>query len=273
MIEGKALQKTCHSTLVADKLDFKLVNGSVYGVLDPLGTTVGAFLALLAGAITPDSGFVRINGFDTVKDRAKAGKCIGYMPKNLIPYPDMTPEEYLSFIAEARGLDFEDGVRVVSSLLNQAELRGRKRSLCTHLSPSERKRLCLAQALVGDPEILILEEPCVGIGEREKLALLDRIDLLADTKTVIIGSTSLSLLRDVCDSILVLSEGRLLGTYDANDEALDTLFANLCKNSGMESLPDTAPSRLSKKRHSKRTYTPPKKRGEYELIDDDGNEA
>ena len=227
MIEGKALQKACNEIPVASSIDFKLVNGEVYGVWDPSNATASAFLALLSGAMLPDAGHVKINGFDTVTNRVNARKCVGYLPRSFTPYDDMTPDEFLFFIAEARGLDYEDSVRVVQEQIDYAELRGKRRSLIANLTKLEKKRLCLAQALVGDPEILVLDDPIAGLNERDALDLLNRIDLLADYKTVFLSSRSLAILRSICDRILVLSEGELLGIYEVDDDSLEALAQDL----------------------------------------------
>lgn len=269
MIEVKDLKKARGEHPAIDHISFKLNNGAVYGIFDPDGKASHTLLALLSGALIPDCGSIHINGFDTVKDPAKARQCIGYMPAELTPYPDMTPEEYLAFIAELRGLDYEDGVRAVHELLDAAELRGRKRVLCIDLTPAEKKRLCLAQALVGDPEILILDNPADALGERDENDMLDRIDLLAEQKTIFFGSRSHASLRAVCDSVLVLSDGKLQGIYSVNDPALDPIFSDSDESTNPDG-EDGNVSRLANRRrkNKRKPYTPSKRSGEYELIDD-----
>ena len=267
MIEVKDLQKSLKGIPVVGGIGFKLVNGAIYGIFDTDGTACHTLMALLAGALLPDRGSVRINGFDTAKDPVRARNCIGYMPRELSPYPDMTPEEYLAFVADLRGIDYEDGVRTVHELLDRAELRGRKKILCVDLSAAEKKRLCLAQALVGDPEILILDDPTDSLGERDQNDMLDRIACLADPKTVFLGSDSLSSLLSVCDSILVLTNGQLKGIYDVKDPILEDLLAEKSEDPDTDNF--TPLHRGIKTRKNKRKpYTPPKKSGEYEIIDD-----
>ena len=220
MIEVKNLQKKCGGASVASGVDFKLVNGAIYGVFDVRDPDRHAFLALLSGALLPDDGHVRINGFDTKKEPQRVSRSVGYVPKRLTPYPDLTPEEFLSLIAEARNLEFEEGMRQVNTQLDDAELRGKKRSLCTHLSAAESKRLCLAAALIGSPEILILDGIADGLDQRDADRILDRICALAPEKTVFLGSSDPTLLCDACDRILVLSSGKLIGIYTPDDELL-----------------------------------------------------
>lgn len=276
MIEIKELKKGCNGVSAANGISLKLNNGAVYGILALSGLDRAAFLALLSGAIRPDHGVVRINGFDTVRESAQVSRCVGYMPKDLTPYPDMTPEEFLIFIAEARDIDYEEGMRSVHDALDQAELRGRKKNLCVHLTEAEKRRLCFAQALLGGSEILILDEPTYGLGERDASDMLDRIALLSDEKTIFLGSASLSTLRSVCDTVLVLSRGDLLGMFSANDPSLDSIFADLCEKNGQVAEQDIEDSpsvlRARKQRARRSSYTPPKKNGEYELIDDDNDQ-
>ena len=267
MIEVKNLQKSKKENPVVKDVSFKLVNGAVYGIYDVDGNASRTLLALLAGALLPDGGSVRINGFDTAKNPVKARDCIGYLPREMSPYPDMTPEEYLTFVADLRGIDYEDGVRTVHELLDEAELRGRKKILCADLSAAEEKRLCLAQALVGDPEILILDNPFDMLGERDRTDMLDRIAYLSESKTVFLGSDSPATLLSICDSILVLADGQLQGIYDTKSPALVDLLPEKGEN------PDTDEwiplHRSAKNRKNKRKpYAPPKKAGAYEIIDD-----
>ncbi len=222
MIEVKGLHKTIAEKTVACDVSFRLANSLFYGIFDTVLPTGGILPALLAGATLPDHGFVRINGFDTRTQRERSRSCIGYVPTNLTPYPELTPEEFLIFVAEARGLEYEDGMRTVHGLLDLFALRGRKRSLCMHLSATEKRRLCLAQAFVGNPEILILEDPVRGLGERDRNELLDRLEAATDQKTVFYASNDLPLLRELCDKILVMEEGTLLGILEADDVTLDT---------------------------------------------------
>lgn len=222
LIEVKSITKSIADKTVADNVSFKLTNGSFYGIFDTAQPNGGALPALLAGAILPDSGFVRINGFDTRTQRERSRACLGYRPISLEPYDELTPEEFLIFIAEAKGLEYEDGMRTVHELLDLHALRGRKRSLCRHLTKAEKCRLSLAQAFVGNPEILILEDPVSGLGEREKNEMLDRIEAATDQKTVFYASSDLPLLREICDKIIVLEKGVLIGIFEADDPSLVT---------------------------------------------------
>ena len=267
LIEVKNLQKSKKENPVVRNVSFKLVNGAVYGIYDTDETADHTLLALLAGALLPDGGSVRVNGFDTAKDPVKARDCIGYLPHQMSPYPDMTPEEYLTFVADLRGIDYEDGVRIVHELLNDAELRGRKKLLCSNLSDAEKKRLCLAQALVGDPEILILNNPTDSLQERDRNDMLDRISYLAESKTIFLGSDSPSELLSVCDSVIVLTNGELDGIYDIQDPSLKELLSNktdAAKTDGFLPLHRGAKNRKNRRK----PYSPPKKAGAYEIIDD-----
>ena len=272
MIEVKNLTKNQGDELVIDQVSFKLNNGAIYGVLDPIGDHKAALLALLAGARKPDCGSVRINGFDTVTERTRATACIGYMPKDLLPYPDMTPEEYLLLVAEAKNVDFELSLRYTQELIDTLDLRGRKRTLCKHLSLAESRRLSLAQALIGESDILIVDDPTFNLNDRDARDILDRIISAAEEKTLFLGSTSLAVLRVVCDSILLLEDGKLCGIYVPGDSTLQSLYDDLCKKKqiAVNNSDATTVGIFKKKRGARRTARPePERDGKYELIDDD----
>ena len=272
MIEVKNLTKYQGDALVLDGVTFKLNNGVIYGVLDPIGVHKAALLSILAGARKPDGGTVKINGFDTVRERVRALSCIGYLPKEALPYSDMTPEEYLLLVAEAKNVDFELSLRYTQDLIDQLDLRGRKRTLCKNLTFPENRRLCLAQALMGNADILIADDPAYNLNERDARDMIDRVYTAAEGKTLFLGSSSLAVLRAVCDTILLLSEGKLCGIYDPNDPVLSNLYDELCKKNRIATQDSDATTVgiFKKKRGRGRTARPePLRDGKYELIDDD----
>lgn len=271
LIETKDLIKFRGNDRVLDGISFKLNNGALYGVLDPVGNQKSTLLALLAGAILPDEGAVKINGFNTKSERVRACASVGYFPKTLLPYADMTPEEYLLAIAEAKGVDFEVSLRDTNDLIDALDLRGRKKTLCKHLTLPECKRLCLAQALIGAPDVLIVDEPNLSLSDRDARDLIDRIYSLSDDKTLFFGSKSLSVLRAICDSVILLSNGKLVGVYSANDELLTTLYNDLCAQNNLAQDSDAQTVGIFRKKRSvRRTARPqPERDGKYELIDDD----
>lgn len=213
-------------------IGIKLRNGAVYGILDVCGKGGSALLALMAGAILPESGSVRMNGFDTRTDAQRARLSVGYLPADTVPYPEMTPEEYLSFVADAKGIDFEISARAVQELLDEVELRGKRHVLCKWLTSFELRRLLLAQALLGDAEFVLMDEPIRGLSERDAREMMTYIWNLGEKKTVVINSTSPALLRELCDEVIVLDGGKLLDVLLADDPALESLYRELCARHG-----------------------------------------
>lgn len=232
MIEVKDLKKYYRGSMAVDGVSFKLKNGGVYGVLTTDETCSHVLLALLSGALVPDDGCVIVNGFDTVREPVPARRSVGYVPRGVEPDANMTPEEFMFFVADAKGLDFEISTRVVQDLLDDAELKGRKHSLCLHLTTAEQRRLLLAQAMVGNPEFLLLEDPTADLGDREARDLAARIYAIGETNTVFVSSTSLATLKALCEEVLVLSEGKLTGIYEIDDPALETVYAAMSGEDG-----------------------------------------
>ncbi len=269
MIEIKELKKQGNDGILLDGISVKLNNGAAYGILDTSQASAHAFVSLLAGVILPDSGVVRVNGLDTAKEGARARACVGFLPKHFIPYLDMTPDEYLVFVSEAKNLDYEVAMHSIHELIGTVELRGRRSTLCKHLTPAEQKRLGLAQALLGSPEFIIADDPHAGLGDRDARDMLDRIAALSEGKTLFLSSASLADLRYVCEVILVLDNGKLQGIYDADDRALDALYGTMCEQCGSEADP-VAIRGLSRRHKSARQKRDAISRdGKYELIDDE----
>lgn len=232
MIEIKKVSRCCTEDNGLSDISFKLKNGAVYGILDVCGKSGSALLALMAGAILPESGAVRMNGFDTRTDVRRARLSVGYLPVDTVPYPDMTPEEYLSFVADAKGIDFEISARAVRELLEQVELHGKRHGLCERLTAFESRRLLLAQALLGDAEFILMDEPIRGLTERDAREMMSYIWNLGEQKTVVVNSASFALLREVCEEVIVLDGGKLVDVLLADDPALELLYRELCERHG-----------------------------------------
>ena len=233
MIEIKGLKKSCRGVTPLGSIDLKLKNGGVCGILELDGESGSLLLSLMAGVLLPDEGYVRINGFDTVADRANASRSVGYFSSKLRPYDEMTPEEYLTFIADAKGLDFELSARLVQEMLDEVELRGRKRSLCMHLGKAEQRRLCLAQALLGSPEFLIADHPDEGLHDRDARELLDSLWTVGREHTVFVTLRSMAVARDLCDRVLLMEGGRVPEIYAIDDPALEEAYRALCERHGV----------------------------------------
>ena len=210
MIEVKNLSKTYGTGVAVDGISFKIHNGRIYGLLGPNGAGKSTTMNMLAGCLAPTSGMVKINGFDVQKEAIKAKKYIGYLPETPPLYDDMTPMEYLFFVAEAKGVSYERGVRQVNEVIDLTQLSGVKNRLIRHLSKGNRQRVGIAQALLGNPDIIILDEPTVGLDPQQITEIRALVRKLGEKKTVIISSHLLSEIEELCDHVLILSGGKLI---------------------------------------------------------------
>ncbi len=222
MIEVKNLTKRYGNTLAVSDLSFRVESGQVYGFLGPNGAGKSTTMNIITGCLAATEGQVIINGHDIFEEPDKAKKCIGYLPEIPPLYPDMTPYEYLTFVGMAKGLkgdELKDGIEKVCAIAGISDVSKR---LIRNLSKGYKQRVGVAQALIGDPEIIILDEPTVGLDPIQIIEIRDLIKELGKDHTVILSSHILSEVSAICDEILIISKGQLV----ANDttENLSTLF-------------------------------------------------
>ncbi|MBO5898459.1 MAG: ABC transporter ATP-binding protein [Clostridia bacterium] len=224
MIEIKQLTKRYGERIALNGLDVKLMNGKIYGLLGPNGAGKSTTMNMMTGCLTPTSGSVRINGFDIVEQPLEAKRFIGYLPEQPPLYPDMTPEEYLCFIAEVKGVAPERVMRQVSEVMEMTNITDRKDTLIRHLSKGYGQRVGIAQAMLGNPEIIILDEPTVGLDPKQIVEIRELIRRMSEGRTVIISSHILAEISELCDELLVLSGGSLVakGTLEELDAMIDS---------------------------------------------------
>ena len=216
MIQVRHLTKTYGEALAVDDISFDIEEGKIYGFLGPNGAGKSTTMNMITGCLCPTAGTVLINGKDIVEDPIEAKKAIGYLPEIPPLYPDMTSYEYLTFVAEAKGLDAEATYRKVNEVMALTALTDVADRLIGNLSKGYCQRVGIAQAILGDPAIVILDEPTVGLDPKQIIEIRDLIRTLGKTKTVILSSHILAEISAVCDHIMILSGGRLV----ANDTPL-----------------------------------------------------
>ena len=225
LIEVKNLTKVYGKHTAVDHLSFKIYNGKIYGLLGPNGAGKSTTMNMITGCLAPTSGSVRINGFDMFEKPLKAKKCVGYLPELPPLYDNMTPFEYLCFVAEAKGVSDARALRQVQEAMELTQIDGMKDRLIKNLSKGCRQRVGIAQAILGNPDIVILDEPTVGLDPKQIIEIRELIRRLGEIKTVIVSSHILAEINEICDHVLILSEGRLIanapieelrGTSDAN---------------------------------------------------------
>ena len=210
MIEVKNLTKVWGDRVAVDHVSFKINNGKIYGFLGPNGAGKSTTMNMIAGCLAPTCGQVKINGFDMYDEPLKAKQCIGYLPEIPPLYNELTPFEYLRFVAEAKGVSYERAVRQVHEVMELTLIDGVKDRLIRNLSKGYRQRVGIAQAMLGNPDIIILDEPTVGLDPKQITEIRELIRRLGEMKTVIISSHILAEINEICDHVLILSHGKLI---------------------------------------------------------------
>lgn len=213
MIEVKNLVKQYGNHRAVNKISFTVEKGKIYGLLGPNGAGKSTTMNIITGCLAATSGSVTIDGHDIFEEPIEAKKLIGYLPEIPPLYTDMTPTEYLTFIAEAKGLRGFDITGQVREVIEVTGLEEYQNRLIKNLSKGYRQRVGIAQAMLGNPEVIILDEPTVGLDPKQILEIRDLIRRLGETKTVILSSHILAEISAVCEHIMIISRGNLV----AND--------------------------------------------------------
>ncbi len=222
LIEVKNITKKYGDHVAVKELSFSIEPGKIYGFLGPNGAGKSTTMNIITGTLAATSGTVLINGHDIYEEPIEAKKCIGYLPEIPPLYGDMTPKEFLTFVAEAKRVDYEKisrRVREVMELTGLMEVSGR---LIRNLSKGYRQRVGIAQAMVGNPDIIILDEPTVGLDPLQIIEIRSLIKQLGETKTVILSSHILAEIAEICDHVMIISHGRLVA-----DDTIENLKATV----------------------------------------------
>ncbi len=212
MIEVKNLVKKYGNHTAVDHLNFTIEEGHVYGFLGPNGAGKSTTMNIMTGYLGATEGEVLINGHDILKEPEEAKKQIGYLPELPPLYMEMTVREYLEFVAKLKGIaknKREESINEVEKMVKIWEVENR---LIRNLSKGYRQRVGLAQAVLGFPEIIILDEPSVGLDPKQIIEIRELIRQLAKKHTVILSSHILAEVREVCDYILIISKGKLVAS-------------------------------------------------------------
>ena len=210
MIEVKHLTKIYGDHKAVDDLSFTIQPGKIYGLLGPNGAGKSTTMNIVTGCLAATSGTVTVNGHDIYTDPIAAKRCIGYLPEIPPLYTDMTPLEFLSFVAEAKGVGYEEATRQVREVMELTQIEDMKNRLIKNLSKGYRQRVGIAQAMLGTPDIIILDEPTVGLDPKQIIEIRELIRMLGENKTVILSSHILAEISAVCDHVLIISHGKLV---------------------------------------------------------------
>ncbi len=212
MIEVKNLCKSYGNDFAVRDVCFTVEKGRIYGFLGPNGAGKSTVMNIITGYISANSGEVLIAGHDILQEPQKARQLIGYLPEIPPLYPDMTVREYLSFAAEIKKVKKSDIPAEVKRCMEKTDVVPMENRLIRNLSKGYRQRVGLSQALIGDPEVVILDEPSVGLDPQQIIEMRELISGLRNDKTVILSSHILSEISAVCDMILIISNGRLIAS-------------------------------------------------------------
>ena len=212
MIEVKNLVKKYGNHIAVDHLNFTIEEGHVYGFLGPNGAGKSTTMNIMTGYLGATEGEVLINGHDILKEPEEAKKQIGYLPELPPLYMEMTVREYLEFVAELKGIAKNKREESINEVEKMVKIWEEENRLIKNLSKGYRQRVGLAQAVLGFPKIIILDEPSVGLDPKQIIEIRELIRQLAKKHTVILSSHILAEVREVCDYILIISKGKLVAS-------------------------------------------------------------
>ena len=212
MITVEHLTKCYGDFLAVDDLSFEIEEGHVYGFLGPNGAGKSTTMNIITGCLSATSGRVRIDGHDIFEEPGAAKRLIGYLPEQPPLYLNETPVEYLRFVGEAKGLRGGALERQIAEVVEQTRLTGVRHRCISALSKGYRQRVGIAQALLGSPRVIILDEPTVGLDPKQIIEIRDLIRKLGENHTVILSSHILSEVSAVCDHIMIIAHGKLVAS-------------------------------------------------------------
>ena len=212
MIEISHLVKKYGDHYAVKDLNVRIEEGQIYGFLGPNGAGKSTTMNMITGYLAPTAGTVKVDGFDIVKEPEKAKEHIGYLPEIPPLYSEMTVEEYLKFAAELKRIPGKERAAQIEKAIKTAQLEDVRKRLINNLSKGYKQRVGLAQAVLGFPEIIILDEPTVGLDPKQIIEIRELIRKLAKKHTVILSSHILAEVREVCDYIMIISGGKLVAS-------------------------------------------------------------
>ena len=210
MISVEHLTKCYGGFKAVDDLSFEIDEGHVYGFLGPNGAGKSTTMNIMTGCLSATEGSVKIDGYDIFEDAGKAKKLIGYLPEQPPLYMNETPMEYLRFVGEAKGLHGAELESQIEEVIRQTKIGDVKGRRISALSKGYKQRVGIAQALLGNPRVIVLDEPTVGLDPMQIIEIRALIKELGQTHTVIFSSHILSEVQTICDRILIISKGRLV---------------------------------------------------------------
>lgn len=225
MIEVRELTKRYGDREVVKGISFSAEKGQVLGFLGPNGAGKTTTMRMLTGYLPPSSGTARVAGYDVFTQSAEVRRRIGYLPENPPLYPDMTVRSYLAFVARLKGVPRSRVRGACDGVIERTGLAGVAGRLLGHLSKGYKQRVGLAQALIHEPEVMVLDEPTIGLDPRQIIEIRQLIKTLSGNRTVILSTHILPEVAQVCDKVVIINDGRI---------ACEDTIANLTREATLE---------------------------------------
>lgn len=210
MIQVKNLSKKYGKFVAVDNLNFKINDGEIIGLLGPNGAGKSTTMNMITGFIDATEGQILINEKDILKNSKEIKKQIGYMPENIPLYQDLTVKEFVKFMAELKGVSKKDKKNEVEETIKKVGLTDVQNKLIKNLSRGYKQRVSLAGAIVGNPKILILDEPTVGLDPKQIIEIRELIKSLGKNHTIILSSHILSEVSQICEKVIIINKGKLI---------------------------------------------------------------
>ena len=210
MIEVKNITKKYGSFTAVDNISFKIEEGEIIGLLGPNGAGKSTTMNMITGYIEPTEGEISIEGYDISKKSKKAKAQIGYMPEGVPLYSDLTVKEFVTYMAELKKVDRKTRKEKVEKIIEQTGLKEVEKKLTRNLSRGYKQRVSMAGALVGEPKILILDEPTVGLDPKQITEIRALIKELGKKHTIILSSHILSEVSQICNKVIIINKGKII---------------------------------------------------------------
>ena len=227
MIEVKNVTKKYGKVTAVDDISFTINDGEIVGLLGPNGAGKSTTMNMLTGFIEQTSGTIIIDNYDMLKKPKKAKKEIGYMPEGVPLYTDLTVKEFVRYMAEIKKVDRKERKEKVEKIIEQTGLKDVQKKLIKNLSRGYKQRVSMAGALVGEPKILILDEPTVGLDPKQITEIRNLIKELGKTHTVILSSHILSEVSQICNKVIIINKGKIVA-IDTPEHLEDKVTNNNC---------------------------------------------
>ena len=222
MIQVEDLRRTFSGTVALDGVSFSVSRGEVVGLLGPNGAGKTTCMRILCGFVPPTSGTVRVDGLDVQRHSVEVRRGLGYLPEGVPLYPELRVREHLRFRARLRGLPRKEQQRSMDRVVETCGLADVHRRIVGQLSRGYRQRLGLADALLGDPPLLVLDEPTVGLDPNQIREVRELVRRLGKERTVLLSSHILSEVEAVCDRVVIIHQGRLVAQGQVSELHGDT---------------------------------------------------